>query len=938
MEYYRFLTIPALILSIVSCSHKQGIKPENLLCEFRECPAGVGSSPAFSWTPVSAERHQYQSAFHLLISDNQSDINKNKGNVFDSGIIRSSQSNNNRFAGPVLEPGEKYFWKVEVWDRTDRGSGWSDPSGFITGLFNEADWCGAEWIGYEDVPDSLLLIPGVHGSGNELGEIGLKKAVIPMIRKEFAAREKIASAYLFISGLGHYKAYLNGQVISEDFLSPGWTDYRDMCLYNTYEITRYLTKGLNAIGIITGNGFYNINRERYRKFVIAYGMPSVIARIKITYDDGSVESIVTGSDWKAAPSPVTYSSMYGGEDYDARLEQPGWNRTGFNDHDWKNAVLMRDPGGRLVPEITHPVRVMETFLPANIIQTGQDTFLYDFGQNASGITNIRVQGERAGRIRLIPGELTDVNGHVSQIATGSPYYFDYTLRGGREENWQPMFSYTGSRYVQVTGAVPAKLSHGTGRPEIIELKFLHTYSSAPKAGRFTCSNELFNRINDLIRYAIQSNLQSVVTDCPHREKLGWLEQTYLMGGSIHYNFNLHTLYMKQVRDMISARTGEGLIPDIAPEFVLFEGGFRDSPEWGSAGVILPWLIYRWYGDPTMMNEAWPMIMDYIAYLGKKADGHILSHGLGDWYDLGPERPGYAQLTPVGLSATATYYLDVTLASQMAGILNHENEQKILGQLAGEIKSAFNNTFFNRETGVYATGSQTAMAMPLSLGLVEKEYYDLVLNNLVDSIHANDKALTAGDVGFHYLVEALTLGGQSQLLYDMINRDDVPGYGYQLKKGATALTESWAALEAVSNNHLMLGHIMQWFYEGLAGIRQADDDVACREMVIRPAFAGDLTYVHAEFMSPNGRIRSGWERQEGMIIMTVEIPVNTTARIFLPSDNPHLITENKVPLSEVNGLRITGTTDGMSVIETGSGIYEFEIKISQSALSMSHPHH
>jgi alpha-L-rhamnosidase len=929
MDNFKSILLIVFILPVVqlSCTQPGGIEPEYLTCEFKESPAGVNLNPAFGWNLVSVERNQYQTAYQLLIADNQADINKNQGNIFDSGMKKSTHSINIRPKHPALEPGKKYYWKVKVWDKNSLESGWSKPASFITGLFSEPDWKGAEWIGYEDLPDSLLLVPGVHGSGNNLGEIGLKRPVIPMIRTAFEIPQKIESAYLFISGIGHYKTYINGRVISEDFLSPGWTDYRKICLYNTYDISGYLTTGKNAIGVLVGNGFYNINRERYRKLVIAYGMPALMARIKITYTDGSEESIVTGPDWKANPSPVTYSSMYGGEDYDARMEQPGWNSSGFDDRDWEQAISVRDPGGKLVPEVTSTIRVMEIFDPVNIVRLGPDTYLYDFGQNASGIIRISLKGRRGSKVKLVPGELIDENRQVNQRATGRPYYFEYTLDGSRQETWQPLFTYTGSRYVQVTGAIPAGEQNPDTLPEIIDLQFLHTFNSTPGVGKFETSNKLINRINNLILYAIQSNLQSVVTDCPHREKLGWLEQTYLMGGAIHYNFDLYNLYRKQVRDMISAQTEEGLIPGIAPEYVRFDGAFRDSPEWGSAGIILPWLIYKWYGDSTSMAQAWPMMTRYIKYLEGKADGYILSHGLGDWYDLGPQRPGFAQLTPKDLTATATWYYDVLLASEMAGILHYQDEKDSLTELAGEIKAAFNNMFFDREKGVYSTGSQTAMSMPFVMGLVEEEYQSLVLKNLIDSIIKNDKALTAGDVGFHYLVEALMQGGASQLLYEMNNRDDVPGYGYQLKKGATALTESWAALEAVSNNHLMLGHIMQWFYEGLAGIRQAGDGIACQDIIIKPAMVGDLKFVKGQYKSPYGLIKSGWEKQEGKCIMQVEIPVNTSAWIYLPSDDPDRITENGTLIRDMNDVSIIGTEGETTIIETGSGVYRFEISMN-----------
>jgi len=360
-------------------------------------------------------------------------------------------------------------------------------------------------------------------------------------------------------------------------------------------------------------------------------------------------------------------------------------------------------------------------------------------------------------------------------------------------------------------------------------------------------------------WAIKSNMHSVITDCPHREKLGWLEEDYLMGTSIHYNYDIYSLYRQLVFDLMDAQYPQGFIPDIAPEYIVFADGFLDSPEWGSAGVILPWLLYTWYGDDDILQKAYPMAKKYMDCLESKSADHILSHGLGDWYDYGPRQPGEVQLTPKALTATAIYYYDAALVSKMARLLGYADDAKKYALESARIKEAFNKKFFNKATKVYATGSQTAMAMPLCTGLVDDSDKKAVLQNLVDSITANNKALTAGDIGFHFLVKALDEGGASQLIYEMNNREDVPGYGYQLKKGATALTESWSALANVSNNHLMLGHIMEWFCSGLAGISQEDNSIAFKHIKIRPQPVGDITSAKGSFNSPYGKITTAWKK-------------------------------------------------------------------------------
>jgi hypothetical protein len=484
----------------------------------------------------------------------------------------------------------------------------------------------------------------------------------------------------------------------------------------------------------------------------------------------------------------------------------------------------------------------------------------------------------------------------------------------------------------VEGAIPSQGSTSTKKkpvielPRMIDLKFLHTRNSSPESGGFYCSNELFNQTYKLIDWAIRSNTQSVVTDCPHREKLGWLEQTYLMGGSMFYNYDLYHLFDQTVKNMMDAQTSNGLIPDIAPEYVEFGGGFRDSPEWGSAGVILPWMIYQWYGDKEVMKKAWPMMKKYVDYLGTTAKSHILSHGLGDWYDLGPKFPGEAQLTPKAVTATAIYYYDLKLLSQMAGILDYKDEAQQLTSLSNDVRKVFNDQFFNAQTNVYSTGSQTAMSMPLCVGLVDEDKRTDVLNNLVASINKSGKALTAGDIGFHFLVKALEEGGQSQLLYEMNNRNDIPGYGFQLKKGATSLTESWAALEEVSNNHLMLGHIMEWYYTGLGGIKQDPHSVAFKNIIIRPETVGDISEVKTSYLSPYGVIKSEWTKKDGYFTLKVEIPVNTTATVYLPTTDEKKVTESGKAIPSPKGIQFTRIENGKALFQVGSGMYLFKVKL------------
>ena len=922
--------VPLFLFQFCNREKTPGTKVIDLRCNNLENPCGTSGTPVFSWTLLSGAEGTGQSAYQIILDPDPESLRSEAGCLWDSGKTAFNGSAFVTYTGPDLKPATKYHWKVRIWEPGNSPSEWSLPANFITGLFGKSDWGGAEWIGFEEIPDSLILVPGVHGNGNNLGYKALKRTTIPYFRKEFQVKKKISRAVVFVSGLGHYELYLNGRRIGDRFLSPGWTNYLKTCYYNSFDVTGNIKRGDNAVGAIVGNGFYNINRERYRKLVIAYGAPKMILSLIITFTDGTVETVVSDGTWRTIPSPVTFSSIYGGEDHDARLEQPGWAEPRFNDTEWNKVLIVKEPAGSLRPETDHPVKVMQEFSPAVIIPVNDTTYVYDYRQNASGIIRLKIKGQRGQVVRLYPGELIDAGSLVTQRASGSPYLFTYTIKGESEEIWSPRFTYYGFRYVQAEGAVPVGNPNPAKLPVITDLRLLHTRNSSPASGSFKCSGELFNRIYELINWSIRSNLASVATDCPHREKLGWLEQTHLMGNSIKYVYDIHNLYNKIIDDMIEAQLENGLVPDIAPEYVPFNGGFRDSPEWGSTCIILPWDLYEWYGDIEAVRRAYPMMMKYVQYLRDMSEDHILSHGLGDWYDLGPKFPGEAQLTPKALTATSIYYYDVKLLSEMAALVGQKEDAVTLKNLAEEIRQAFNRRFFDPKTNVYSTGSQTAYSMPLFFGMVDDSIKTEVVANLVSSIVRNNNALTAGDVGYRYLLRVLEQEGHSQLIFDMNSRTDVPGYGYQLSKGATSLTESWAGLRDVSNNHMMLGHLMEWFYSGIGGIRQMPGSKAYDHILIAPETAGDLTWAESTYKSVHGEILSAWKIYGDSLSLHIRIPPDCRATVRIPQSDPDKITGNGLPLRSSGFIKVTGSVSGTTLCEVLPGEYLFRtIKVPKN---------
>ncbi len=711
-----------------------------------------------------------------------------------------------------------------------------------------------------------------------------------LARREFAVKPALRRAVVHVSGLGHYELSINGRRVGKDLLSPGWTTYGKIVLYDTHDVTALLHEGGNALGVTLGGGMYNVRAGRYVKFESLFQPLCVIAQLRLEYADGSVAFVGTDEHWQVHSGPITFSNMYGGEDYDARLEPTGWDEPGFEAHDWSRAALVPGPGGELrgASHAAPPIRAFDVLPPVAMHSLRPGVTVYDLGQNVSLMPRLRVRGPRGSVVRIIPSELLGKEGAVDRGScsggTGEAWW-QYTLAGRPEgEEWFPKFFYHGSRYLQVeVSAVDgsAQTPSLSDLPVVESLVGVVVHTSSPPAGDFACSNDLFNRIRTLIRWAQRSNLMSLITDCPHRERLGWLEQYHLNGPSLRYEFDLTRLYAKTFDDMESAQRPEGLVPDIAPEYVIFSQGFRDSPEWGSAIILAAWQHYQFTGDERPLRLHYDAMGRYVDYLRRKATGHILSHGLGDWYDIGPKSPGRSQLTPIPLTATGIFYEDLKTLATIASLLGKPNDARRFSAEAAEVRATFNRTFYHADQGSYATGSQCANAMPLVYGLVEPAVRTRVVDALVRDVRT--RGLTAGDVGYRYLLRALADGGRSDVIYAMNNQSEKPGYGYQLAHGATSLTEAWNSDRGSSQNHFMLGQIMEWFYHDLAGIQPDPEAPGFARIVIRPAIVGDLTWVRATYQSPRGPITVAWKREGRDVELDVSIPVNATATVHVPGE-------------------------------------------------------
>ncbi len=809
------------------------------------------------------------------------------------------------YNGPAFEPDHEYAWQVRAWDENGHESPWSRSAHWTQAPEWKAHWIAA------DATDA---------------DAGTKP--LPLFRKTFNIPGATARAVLRVSGLGQYEVRVNGAKVGRSELTPGWSDYRKTVFYDSYDVTSMLHGGANALGVMLGNGMYRVQKiaGRYTKFTGTFGPPKCIVQLHVDYANGTSTDVVSDETWRTHPGPVTFSHTYGGEDYDARLEMDGWDRAGFDDAKWSQVIVTEGPGGQLRPELAPPIRVMHTYDAVRRTEPKPGLLVYDLGQNFAGWPSITVSGQAGATVKLIPGELLNADGTVSQHSSGRPQWFLYTLKGRGTEEWHPRFSYYGFRYVQVEGGGGAEKPEN-GKPKIISLRGQAVHSSSEEIGSFTSSDDLLNRIHMLILRAIENNSVSLFTDCPHREKLGWLEEAHLLAPSMLYDFDFSGLYAATARNVADAQKEDGpaagRVPEIAPQYVVFgvEGGiFDDSPEWGSTAVLAPWYVYQRDGDLTALLSHVDVMRRYVDYLSTRAKDNIIAYGLGDWYDIGPGEPGVSKLTTPGVTATATYYQDIKVLEKTLALAGRIEESRAYAEKAVSVRRSFNAQFFDAASHRYDKGSQTAQAMPLVVGLVPEDEKARVLDALVADIRARNNHVSAGDVGFHYVVDALLTGGRSDVLYDMLERTDTPSYGYQLAKGATALTEAWDANPNSSQDHFMLGHAEEWFYRGLGGISVDLSADSPRQLVLRPQIVGGLSWVKSSYVSAWGPVESNWRREDAKTEYDFVVPANSTATLILSHASPGQTRVNGIAPGNASGVTsVKESGDGLELV-VGSGRY------------------
>jgi alpha-L-rhamnosidase len=894
------------------------LPPYRLRCEYLSEPLGVDTaSPRLSWQVESPARGDRQTAFQILLASAPELLRSDIGDYWDTGRVETDRAAAVEYAGEALQSCARYHWKVRWWDRGAQASSWSEPASFVTGYLHPGDW-KAKWIGPRQTTEFrskgtvLLGHPGADDT----------QACAVYLRREFPLKDRAALAMIFISGLGHYELRLNGEKAGTSVLDPGWTDFRKKALYASHDVTG-LVRDRNAVGVILGNGRHT------RSY--GYDAPKLACRIEVEYESGERDVLFADESWKTSGGPLQENGLYHGERYDARIVIDGWDRAGFDDRGWEKAVPVA--GYPLGSQMMPPVRVTGRLAPAAVRKLPSGATVFDFGQNFSGWTRLKVEGPAGQEIRLRHAELLHEDGSLNLGPNENAEATDvYVLRGGGPEVHEPRFTYHGFRYVEVTGYP------GEPGPDALEGLFVH--SDVGRTGEFRSSNALINKVHEAIVWGQLSNLMSIPTDCPQRdERHGWLGDAHLSAEEAAFNFDMAAFYAKFLDDIRLAQREDGSLPDVAPAYL--PRLYPADPAWSSAYATLVELLWDHYADRRVIAVHYASLKKYIDFLGRNADGQIIRK-LGKYGDWCPPGGIVPKKTPVELTSTWYYYHDVLIMARLAAVLGRGEDAREYARMAESIKAAFNDAFLGesqyaaiRVSPVDTYPNQTSNALPLYLDMVPAGRKDKVVASLLQSVERQqDYHVDTGILGTRYILDVLTEAGHGEAAYRMATHKSYPGWGYMLAEGATTLWERWEKLTGQamnSQNHIMLGSIDGWFYRVLAGLSPLLP--GWKSVRVRPHLLGDLSFVEARFETVAGPVGAAWRRTEDALSLDVTIPVGSAGEVHVPLVWPgaRIMESGRVVWREGRAVEavpeiVPAGEDGARVVfKTGSGAYAFEVK-------------
>lgn len=851
--------LSALLFFTTSVAYPQtkSCLPGNLRCEYLVNPIGIDApAPRFSWLINDSRYGALQLAYRIIMGTDSAIVARGNGQIWDSKRIESDRMLVT-FPGSNLKPFTRYFWSVQVWDKDGIQS---EPviASFETGMMGMGNWSGA-WISDRQ---------------------GIETKQAPYFRKVFEVPEKIKSARVYIAVGGLYELSINGQKVGDHWLDPMYTRFDRRNLYVTYDITRQLRSGKNAVGVLLGNGWYNHQSTAVWNFEQApwRNRPAFCMDLLVTYEDGSEETFTSDNSWKSSLSPVIFNSIYTAEHYDARLEQPGWNTTTFNDSAWHRIIYRAAPSQNIVSQQLHPIRLVEKIPAKSVNKINDSTYVFDLGRNISGVCQFRIKGEAGTTIRLEHAErlhpngrvdLSNINVHYRPTDDKDPFQTDIFILGGKgEESFMPRFNYKGFQYVEVISNKPIKLT-------IDNLTGYFMHSDVPPVGEIKTSNPTINKIWRATNNSYLSNLFGYPTDCPQREKNGWTGDGQIAIETGLYNFDGITVYEKWLADHRDEQQPNGVLPSIIPT-----GGWGyewgNGPDWTSTIAIIPWNLYLFYGDTKVLSDNFENIKRYVDHITDISPSGLTSWGLGDWVPVKSK-------SPVELTSSVYYFVDATILSNTAKLFGQEDDYRNYAALADKIKNAVNAKYLDKETGIYGKGVQTELSVPLYWGIVPDELRAKIAGNLARRVEADNKHIDVGLLGTKAVLNALSENGYADLAYTLASQETFPSWGWWIVNGATTLYENWPinAKSDVSMNHIMFGEISAWFYKALGGIKPDHEQPGFKNIILRPSFVEGLTYAEVSHLSLYGKIITKWTKKKNGVIYLLTIPANSTADLFLP---------------------------------------------------------
>lgn len=824
-----------------------------------ENPIGIDNPiPRLSWKISDCRQGARQIAYRIIVGTDSTDVFNERGNVWDTKTLKSDRILVT-YQGKGLEPFSCYYWKVISWGMDGKQTS-SSVNSFETGMMRMKNWKGS-WI----------------GDGRD---VNFEPA--SYFRKRFSVKKTIKSARAYIAVAGLYELYINGGKVGNHCLDPMYTRFDRRNLYVTYDVTDRLQEKDNAIGVLLGNGWYNHQSKAVWDFDRApwRNRPAFCLDLRITYTDGTAETIPTDLSWRKSEGPLIFNSIYTGEHYDARLEQEGWDRPEFDDSKWHGVAYRAVPSGNVSAQQVRPIRDALAIPAISIRKFDEKTYLFDFGQNMSGVTKIKVSGEEGTEVKIKHGERLYDNGHVDQSNIDvyyrgdrekDPFQTDILILSGKgEDEFMAKFNYKGFRYVEVTSNKPIELNKSS-------LMAYFRHSDVLPIGKINTSNRLINGLWRATNNAYLSNLMGYPTDCPQREKNGWTGDGHFAIETALYNFDGITVYEKWLADHRDEQQPNGVLPDIIPT-----GGWGygtdNGLDWTSTIAIIPWNLYLFYGDSKPLVDCYENIKRYVNYVDRTSPDHLTSWGRGDWVPVKSH-------SNKELTSSVYFYVDTKILSEAAKLFNKEDDYLHYSTLANDIKKAINDKYLNSETGIYANGSQTELSVPLQWKVVPENMIPKVAHNLAKKVEEAGFHLDVGVLGAKAILNALSENGYPEAAYKLAVQETYPSWGYWIVNGATTLLENWdlKAKRDISDNHMMFGEIGGWFFKGLGGIFPDPRQPGFKHIIFRPNFVKELKHFEAEHESLYGKIASKWEWKKKNIIYEIVIPANSTATLYLPND-------------------------------------------------------